>query len=155
MAPLICRLSSTPAFHIIASSIASCAGLMNTASSVMSGVGNFASGVGSFVSGAAQGVSNLFGGGRDSGGPGVAGMAYGIGRSQADNEIFVPRSEGNFIPNFMDTVQQAITAALGGNSGGLNISGPITIAANSYGEGQQAAAGLMDFMEERRRRGLR
>ncbi len=131
-------------------------GVVNTINSVQQGIAGFTSGVGTAISNFGQGVQDFFSGGtetRDSGGEGVAGRGYGIGPSQADNEIFVPRSNGNFLPNFMETVNAAVTNAIGGQRGGGGDTNNITIQANSYAEGQAAARGWSDFMEERRRRG--
>ena len=42
---------------------------------------------------------------RDSGGEGLALMPYLIGKPQENNEIFVPRATGDFIPNFMEKLE--------------------------------------------------
>lgn len=62
---------------------------------------------------------------RDSGGPGVAGMPYIIGKPQVGNEMFIPSSNGTFVPDF---VKMLTAGGLGGGgSDGIQFNGPITI----------------------------
>jgi len=77
---------------------------------------------------------------RDSGGPGLAGNPYLIGTG-AQPEVFVPSTNGTFIPNF-DQV-------LAGAGGGMQIHGDIVVNANSYEEGRAAGRGVMDELMER------
>lgn len=74
--------------------------------------------------------------GRDDGGRGMAGQAYMIGTG-AQPEVFVPGSNGTFIPN-------------ADQMGGVNIQN-LTIHANSRAEGQAAADGFAARLEELRR----
>lgn len=80
------------------------------------------------------------GGIKDSGGSGYAGVPYLIGRPQVGNELFIPSSNGTFVPDFAKMMAN-------GAGGGMNIYGPITIVANDPD----------DFMRQmqsiRRRRG--
>jgi TP901 family phage tail tape measure protein len=55
---------------------------------------------------------------RDAGGPGVAGMPYLIGPPQQGNELFIPSSNGTFVPDFAALLEQI--AGQGGD-GGLSI----------------------------------
>lgn len=76
---------------------------------------------------------------RDSGGLGFAGQSYAIGPQQANNEIFVPSTDGTFIPNFIDAIRQ-------GGGGGVTIQ-----SMNVYTDN---AEDFMRQMEDiRRRRG--
>lgn len=79
--------------------------------------------------------------GRDSGGAGMAGNPYLIGTG-AQPEMFIPNSNGTFIPN---------ADKLMGGGDTYNV----TIAANSYAEGQAAADGFNSgIMQFKRARGL-
>ena len=71
---------------------------------------------------------------RDSGGSGMAGSAYMIGTG-AQPELFIPSSNGQFVPN-ADTAM-----------GGINING-LTINANSYEGGERAAMGFEQKLRE-------
>lgn len=75
---------------------------------------------------------------RDSGGPGIAGMQYLIGSPQMNQEVYVPNTNGQFIPNFMDMMEGF---AAQGNSQTFG-PGSVIIHANSYEEGQAAADGF-------------
>ena len=74
---------------------------------------------------------------------GLAGMPYLIGRPQVGNELFIPASNGLFVPDFA----RMMAGAAGGGEGGVTINGPITVYANDP----------EDFMRQlqarRRRRG--
>jgi TP901 family phage tail tape measure protein len=80
---------------------------------------------------------------RDRGGPGRAFQHYRIGAAQTDDEIFVPRTDGQFIPNFLSTLE----AMQGGGGDTINV----TVNAGTYEEGQAAARGFMDVYERRKR----
>ena len=91
------------------------------------------------------GVGTLsgFGGSRDSGGPVRANIPYYIGTG-AQPELFIPETAGTMVPANQQNNYNS------GSSDTYNL----TINANSYAEGQAAAAGLRDGLEaERRRRG--
>jgi TP901 family phage tail tape measure protein len=100
-------------------------------------------GVGGAINQGASNIGQAFGtiGGaisslwRDSGGPGIAGNPYLIGKG-AQPELFVPQTNGTFIPN-ADKMM-----------GGVNINGAITINANSYAEGAAAARGFAEQLQE-------
>ena len=126
-------------------------------SGAIGGIGDVVSGIGNFVQDplgtAGSFVGNTIGSifSRDNGGPGVAGTPYAIGASQTDEEIFIPRTNGNFIPNAVTQIAAAVRQEVGagGQGGGpvINFSG--TINANSYEEGREAYRGFRDeFMEE-------
>lgn len=68
-------------------------------------------GSGDFLSTLASGIGAIFGGGRASGGPVSAGMAYRVG--EAGPEMFVPRRDGMIVPN------QSMTT--GGRGGPISI----------------------------------
>jgi len=58
-------------------------------------------------------IGQEFFGVRDAGGPGLAGMPYLIGKPQMGNEVFVPSTNGTFIPDFAK-----LAAAIADNQGG-------------------------------------
>jgi TP901 family phage tail tape measure protein len=64
---------------------------------------------------------------RDSGGPGIAGMPYLIGPPQQGNELFIPSSNGTFVPDFAALLEQI--AGQGGD-GGLSIGNVNVYASN-------------------------
>ena len=91
------------------------------------------------------GVGTLsgYGGSRDSGGPVRPNRPYYIGTG-AQPELFIPETAGTMVPANQQNNYNS------GSSDTYNL----TINANSYAEGQAAAAGLRDGLEaERRRRG--
>lgn len=105
--------------------------LLETLLNVIGKIDEFVGRVGAGLGGI-QGIGNLLGSGqvnlgqvigaiqaefRDSGGPGEAGVPYAIGAQQQGREIFIPTTNGQFVPN-----------ATGG--GGVTISGPITVVAS-------------------------
>ena len=59
-------------------------------------------------------ISGLF---RDNGGPGQAGQAYAIGKG-AQPELFVPATNGQFIPNIDRVIEQGIAAGQSSGAGG-------------------------------------
>lgn len=84
---------------------------------------------------------------RDNGGPGVAGMPYLI-RPKASPEVFIPSTNGQFIPNFDRFLQQNQQ----GGEGDVNIYGGITVqGASSYEAGMAAGRGVGDGVRERLR----
>lgn len=90
-------------------------------------------------SGVFRGVGDLLniGRSRDSGGPGVANLPYLIGPGQQNQEVFVPRDNGQFYPNFADNIASIVRDALGGGGGGDNITVQVTPPAGmSAGEAQ-------------------
>jgi len=78
---------------------------------------------------------------RDNGGPGLAGNPYLIGTG-AQPEVFIPNTNGTFIPNF-----DQVLAGAGG--GGMQVHGDIVVKANSYEEGRAAGRGVMDELMDR------
>ncbi|HRF99458.1 MAG TPA: hypothetical protein PLZ51_29795, partial [Aggregatilineales bacterium] len=78
---------------------------------------------------------------RDSGGVGMADMMYAIGRPQEDNEIFVPRTDGQFIPGFIDKMN-----ALFDRENTPTI-GQVIVNANTEEGGRAAARGFVDEFE--------
>jgi len=91
------------------------------------------------------GQLGLFGGSipqRDSGGIGLADMMYAIGRPQEDNEIFVPRTDGEFIPGFMDKMNTLFERE---NTPTI---GSVVIHANTEEGGRSAAKGFVDEFEK-------
>ena len=93
-------------------------------------------------------VGFVRGDGRDSGGPGAAGLPYLIGPAQQGHEAFIPSDNGTFIPNMDKLIAQSVASAMGGG-GGEQFN--ITIYANDYNGGQRAAQGFEDRLRERRR----
>lgn len=53
---------------------------------------------------------------RDSGGPGMAGMPYLIGKPQYGNELFVPQNNGSFVPDFAKILEMIANGGAGGGS---------------------------------------
>jgi TP901 family phage tail tape measure protein len=106
---------------------------------VLRGIDN----TGGFLRDVGRGISGIF---RDSGGPGWAGQAYMIGAG-AQPELFVPSTNGQFIPNF-DRVLSAIAA---GSQQQSPLVGSMNVYANSYEEGQAAGRGAWDQIEQLRR----
>lgn len=81
---------------------------------------------------------------RDQGGPGIAGMPYLI-RPKAGPELFVPSTNGQFIPNFDQFLQQR-------GQGDVNLHGDIIVqGASSYEAGLEAGRGVGDGVKERLR----
>lgn len=81
---------------------------------------------------------------RDQGGPGIAGMPYLI-RPKAGPELFVPSTNGQFIPNFDQFLQQR-------GQGDVNLHGDIIVqGASSYEAGLDAGRGVGDGVKERLR----
>jgi TP901 family phage tail tape measure protein len=81
---------------------------------------------------------------RDSGGRGVPGSAYLIGRG-AQPEGFIPDSPGTFIPNI-----DRVLAGAGGGGGDIHLNGDIHINANTYDGGRAAMNGALDAVKERK-----
>lgn len=81
-----------------------------------------------------------FAGVRDAGGPGRANMAYLIGQG-AQPELFVPRQNGDFIPNI-----DQVLARLSSNSG-VRID-TVRINADTYAGGQAAARGFREALAQ-------
>jgi len=79
---------------------------------------------------------------KDNGGIGLADMPYLIGRPQADNEIFVPRTDGQFIPGFMDKMNTLFERE---NTPTI---GTVVIHANTEEGGRAAARGFVDEFEK-------
>jgi len=75
---------------------------------------------------------------RDIGGEGMAMLPYLIGKQQEDNEIFVPRSSGQFIPNFMDKLDGFMAVMDGQTQSQSPLVGQVVIHANNA-EGGKAA----------------
>lgn len=87
---------------------------------------------------------------RDSGGPGLAGMPYLIGRQQVGNEVFVPETNGTFIPN-MGKMLEAIASGAGGGD-----TFNVTVNANDRAGGLAAAEAFEErIMQGRFARGNR
>ncbi len=78
---------------------------------------------------------------RDSGGIGLADMPYLIGKPQENNEIFVPRATGDFIPNFMEKMDAMFERE---NTPTI---GTVVIHANTEEGGRAAARGFVDEFE--------
>lgn len=86
--------------------------------------------------------------GRDQGGPGYAGMAYAI-RPRAGTEVFVPNTDGDFIPRIEEFVANRLMKRFGGGMGGNgNQIDQVNIYANSREEGRRAADGFEERMME-------
>ena len=84
--------------------------------------------------------------GRDSGGPGLGGVPYAIGKG-AQPEVFVPETSGQFIPNF----DKLLEGAGGTTIGDINVYG-----ATNYQQGLEAGRGAGDGVLERlKSRGLK
>ncbi len=79
---------------------------------------------------------------KDNGGIGLADMPYFIGRPQEDNEIFVPRTDGQFIPGFMDKMNTLFERE---NTPTI---GTVVIHANTEEGGRAAARGFVDEFEK-------
>ena len=79
---------------------------------------------------------------RDSGGIGLADMPYLIGKPQENNEIFVPRTDGMFIPNFMDKMNTLFERE---NTPTI---GTVIVNANTEEGGRAAARGFVDEFEK-------
>jgi len=87
---------------------------------------------------------------RDSGGPGLAGMPYLIGRQQVGNEVYVPETNGTFIPN-MGKMLEAIASGAGGGD-----TFNVTVNANDRAGGLAAAEAFEErIMQGRFARGNR
>lgn len=86
---------------------------------------------------------------RDYGGQGLAAMPYLIGAPQQNQEIFVPNSNGQFIPDFMNMVERALSK--GGSGEGEGDTFHIYVTANDYEGGRAAMAGAQDKLVEWRR----
>lgn len=82
---------------------------------------------------------------RDSGGPGLAGMPYLIGRQQVGNEVFVPESNGTFIPN-MGKMLDALANGMGQSGDTFNV----TVNANDRAGGQAAGDAFVQRITELR-----
>lgn len=89
----------------------------------------------------APGVTSQVVPNRDSGGIGLADMPYLIGKPQENNEIFVPRTDGTFIPNFMDKMDALF------ERGDTPSIGTVVIHANTEEGGRAAARGFVDEFE--------
>lgn len=82
---------------------------------------------------------------RDSGGPGLAGMPYLIGRQQVGNEVFVPETNGTFIPN-MGKMLDALANGMGQSGDTFNV----TVNANDRAGGQAAGDAFVQRITELR-----
>lgn len=106
-------------------------------------------------SGVLRGVGDVLGIGRnrDSGGPGMANLPYLIGTPQQGREVFVPRDDGTFLPNFADTVAQMVQAASGGGGGGdiyVTLAPPAGMSASEATMlGEHIGGGIRRKMRER------
>ena len=82
--------------------------------------------------------------GRDVGGAGVAGRPYAIGPQQMNNEVFVPSTNGQFIPDFMKNVQ-AMAAGGGGDQITVNVTADaMRSMPDARAKGYDLAQGIME-----------
>lgn len=99
---------------------------------------------------------------RDVGGVGLSGMAYQIGRSQLQNEIYIPGADGQFVSGFVDLMKQ-VAANVSGSNGGqqfgdINVMMPAAALANpegAYAAGQDFGRGVRDEMRSQGVKGVR
>lgn len=85
---------------------------------------------------------------RDSGGDGIAGNPYFIGAG-AQPEVFIPSTNGTFIPNIDKVIGEMVNAAVS-KSGGDTYH--VNVYANTLEGGRAAAKGFAEELEDRRRR---
>lgn len=87
---------------------------------------------------------------RDNGGKGIAGMPYLIGAPQMNQEVYVPNTNGQFIPNFMEMM-----ASMGGDSYQVQIMLPESALADAESARQfgQIAGDSFEERVMRRKRG--
>jgi TP901 family phage tail tape measure protein len=81
---------------------------------------------------------------RDGGGPGLAGMPYLIGPPQQGNELFIPSSNGTFVPDFAALLEQI--AGQGG--GGGSMVETVNVYANDAAGGRAAGDAFMQRITE-------
>jgi len=97
---------------------------------------------------------------RDSGGVGMAGMAYQIGSGQLKNEVYIPGADGQFVSGFVDLMKSVAAGVGGGSNGGdtINVMMPEAALANpsaAHAIGQDFGRGIMDEMRARGMKGMR
>lgn len=96
---------------------------------------------------------------RDVGGPGIAGMPYNIGRSQLQNEIYIPGANGQFVNDFVD-LMKSVAAGVTNNGGDtiVQVQMPAAALANpagAYAAGQDFGRGVADEMRAQGIKGIR
>jgi TP901 family phage tail tape measure protein len=124
----------TPFINLVRDALNVIAGLAGAAGSALSGATNQANNLkNNNLSGGPKNNTGGGGGGRsgsgsmplrDSGGVGRKMLPYLIGPSQTDKEVFIPRSEGMFVPNMIDAIRTTVAQEMrsqGGQGGGETI----------------------------------
>lgn len=96
---------------------------------------------------------------RDAGGYGMAMQPYAIGKSQLQNEIFIPGASGQFVNDFVD-LMKSVAAGVTNNGGDtvIQVQMPAAALANpagAYAAGQDFGRGLASEMRSQGVKGVR